>query len=73
MRAVFAIVSLLAATALAVRFNGPCTDTNCGKTSVNCEAEGRICVGFSSVDPKERIGCTCSITNILMVFHLWKA
>ncbi|KXH66022.1 hypothetical protein CSAL01_13468 [Colletotrichum salicis] len=60
MRAVFAIVSLLAAT-VAARFDGPCTDTVCGESNVNCEAEGRICVGFPSVDPEKRIGCTCSI------------
>ncbi|KAK1673656.1 hypothetical protein BDP55DRAFT_730454 [Colletotrichum godetiae] len=63
MRAVFAIVSLLAAT-VAARFDGPCTDTVCGESNVNCEAEGRICVGFPSVDPEKRIGCTCSIGRI---------
>ncbi|KAF4773578.1 hypothetical protein HER10_EVM0002018 [Colletotrichum scovillei] len=50
MRAVFVIISLLAAT-VAARFDGPCTDTICGDSKVNCEAEGRIC----------RLGCTCSI------------
>ncbi|KXH63639.1 hypothetical protein CNYM01_11734 [Colletotrichum nymphaeae SA-01] len=60
MRAVFAIISLLAAT-VAARFDGPCTDTICGDSKVNCEAEGRICVGFPSVDPEKRLGCTCSI------------
>ncbi|UQC90071.1 uncharacterized protein CLUP02_15602 [Colletotrichum lupini] len=49
MRAAFAIVSLLAAT-VAARFDGPCTDTVCGDSRVNCEAEGRICVGFPSND-----------------------
>ncbi|KAK1496683.1 hypothetical protein CTAM01_08321 [Colletotrichum tamarilloi] len=60
MRAAFAIISLLAAT-VAARFDGPCTDTVCGDSRVNCEAEGRICVGFPSVDPEKRLGCTCSI------------
>ncbi|KAJ0309451.1 hypothetical protein COL5a_001622 [Colletotrichum fioriniae] len=60
MRAVFAIISLLAAT-VAARFDGPCNDTHCGEANVNCEAEGRICVGFPSVDPEKRLGCTCSI------------
>ncbi|KAF6810091.1 hypothetical protein CSOJ01_06503 [Colletotrichum sojae] len=60
MRAVFAIVTLLAA-AVSARFDGPCTDTVCGDSSVNCEADGMVCVPFPSVDVEKRIGCTCSV------------
>ncbi|KAF9881445.1 hypothetical protein CkaCkLH20_00591 [Colletotrichum karsti] len=60
MRSVFAIVTLLAAT-VAARFDGPCTDLACGEASVNCEADGMVCVPFPSVDVEKRLGCTCSV------------
>lgn len=60
MRAVHAIVALLAAS-VAARFDGPCRDTACGDASVNCEADGMICAPFPSVDVEKREGCTCSV------------
>ncbi|CCF46367.1 hypothetical protein CH063_15142 [Colletotrichum higginsianum] len=52
MRAAFAIVTVLAATASAF-FDGPCVDTECGapdRAALNCEQDGM-----------ERLGCACSI------------
>ncbi|OLN87496.1 hypothetical protein CCHL11_06175 [Colletotrichum chlorophyti] len=60
MRAVFALVSLLAAT-VSARFDGSCVDTECGENKVNCEADGMVCVPFPTMDIEGRIGCTCSI------------
>ncbi|KAL0944753.1 uncharacterized protein CTRU02_202640 [Colletotrichum truncatum] len=60
MRAVYAILTVLAAS-VSARFDGPCTDTACGTASVNCEADGMVCVPFPSVDVEKRLGCTCSV------------
>ncbi|KAF4413091.1 hypothetical protein CGGC5_v001348 [Colletotrichum fructicola Nara gc5] len=45
MRGIFITVLALVA-ASAAQFTGPCTDSNCGVSGENCEAEGRQCFPF---------------------------
>ncbi|KAF5528352.1 hypothetical protein CGCA056_v001257 [Colletotrichum aenigma] len=56
MRGIFITVLALVA-ASAAQFTGPCTDSNCGVSGENCEAEGRQCFPFPNVNPALREGC----------------
>ncbi|KAL3301379.1 EC87 protein [Colletotrichum asianum] len=58
MRGIFITVLALVA-ASAAQFTGPCTDSNCGVSGENCEAEGRQCFPFPNVNPALREGCVC--------------
>ncbi|KAF7680291.1 hypothetical protein GT037_001942 [Alternaria burnsii] len=40
-------------------YSGPCAKDNCGVSGQVCSG-GAICVGWPSVDPAKRKGCTCS-------------
>ncbi|KAF2865724.1 hypothetical protein BDV95DRAFT_506333 [Massariosphaeria phaeospora] len=40
-------------------YSGPCSTSNCGVSGKTCSG-GRLCVGWPSVDPAKRKGCTCS-------------
>ncbi|KAF4923233.1 hypothetical protein CGCVW01_v004777 [Colletotrichum viniferum] len=56
MRGIFITVLALVA-ASAAQFTGPCTDSKCGVSGENCEAEGRQCFPFPNVNPALREGC----------------
>ncbi|KAI8228325.1 hypothetical protein K4K57_007926 [Colletotrichum sp. SAR 10_99] len=64
MRGIFITVLALVA-ASAAQFTGPCTDSNCGVSGENCEAEGRQCFPFPNVNPALREGCVCGSADIM--------
>ncbi|KAF5515666.1 hypothetical protein CGCS363_v001258 [Colletotrichum siamense] len=66
MRGIFITVLALVA-ASAAQFTGPCTDSNCGVSGENCEAEGRQCFPFPNVNPALREGCVCGSACHLII------
>ncbi|KAF2648138.1 hypothetical protein K491DRAFT_699135 [Lophiostoma macrostomum CBS 122681] len=57
--ALFALAASALPEPIPQAYTGPCTTNDCGASHKVC-GSGYLCVGYPTLDPATRKGCTCS-------------